>query len=151
MDYNEIVRKSKLEESKKAIKMQEAQYYDALTEAMSYMSDVELNDTLGKLDEAALFGSMGSQVKKMVKSTTDTLNALNELSAAVKSDKNFKTNQGLQTLDANIQALIKRCQGVQNTLANDKDFEASWKAVDANTGLFGRNKGNGVTSANFVK
>lgn len=150
MDYNEILNKAKLEESKDMVKLYEAQYYDALTDTLAIMDESERNETLSTMNEKALFGSLQSQVKKMTNQTAKTQQALVQLQSAIQSDPKFKTDKGLQTLNQNVANLIAQSKDIQTTLQNP-EFIKSYQTVDANTGLFGGNKGNGATSGAFIK
>lgn len=148
MDYNKILNKAKLEESKNVVKMYEAKYYEALTDTLQLMEESEQNEVLSKMDEKALFGSMASQVKKMTKQVTKTQGALTELKTAIASDPTAKTNQNLIALAKNVDGLLLECGEILKAL-QEPTFVGNYTIIDNNTGLFGKNKGNGLSSKDF--
>ena len=112
-----------------------------------------LNEDIGSaqwyishLSEKALFGSMSSSMKKWTKQ----INQL-EIEIAV--------FDGVRTTPKNVQAAIDQWKKSAEALTakiNDPDFQSAMKAVDDNTGWFGRDKGHfgknsGLTSTRINK
>lgn len=101
---------------------------------------------ISRLDEKALFGSMASSMKKWTKQ-------INQLEIEIAAF------DGIRTTPKEVQAAIDQWKKSAEALTakiSDPDFQRAMKAVDDNTGWFGRDKGHfgknsGLTSTKINK
>ena len=158
MDYTKICEDSALVEQQTKLKMQEAKYYDSLSDLLESMSESEQKETLSRLDEKALFNSLSAQARKMKKALENTISTLEELigkngkGGPVYIDATNPNNPNSK----NAQALYQELMGVYNeakaslTKVTSPEFVNSYKTIDSNTNLFGKTKGSmGISSSDI--
>ena len=149
MDYTKICEDSALVEQQTKLKMQEAKYYDSLSDLLESMSASEQKETLSRLDE---------QARKMKKALENTISTLEELigkngkGGPVYIDATNPNNPNSK----NAQALYQELMGVYNeakaslTKVTSPEFVNSYKTIDSNTNLFGKTKGSmGISSSDI--
>lgn len=128
-------------------KLQEELVFDSITDSLMRMTEEQQYETLQRLDEAALIGSLKSQVKKMTKQVLGTSKSVRKVIDEMGED--IQSNPAKKELYDKLMKVLDNVTEVENALT-DENFTQQLKAIDDNTTWTGKTKDSNILSSSNV-
>lgn len=142
MDYNKILQKAKIEESKDNVRYQEDKYCEAVINMLEIMDETQQIEIINNMTQPMKEATLKKQALKMNKQLQNASVSIEKLENAVKTNRK-STPENIKKLLGKIEPIKAKIKETLDIL-NQDGFKAWYTSIDNNTGVFGFTKKNAV-------